>query len=117
MTSFQSLIPQSDPPLSPRQTLPTMYDLPSEDPEEPGLPDQFHLLQPRLLDATFRPPNYSNDEILVASDLNLYYDVRHFNWYKCPDWFAVVGVSRLYEGQDLRMSYVMWQELVSPFVV
>ena len=33
---------QSDPPLSPRETLPTMYDLPSEDPEEPGLPDQFH---------------------------------------------------------------------------
>ncbi len=37
------LIPQSDPPLSPRLILPTMYDLPSEDPEEPGLPDEYHL--------------------------------------------------------------------------
>jgi hypothetical protein len=27
---------QVDPPLSPRETLPTMYDLPSENPEEPG---------------------------------------------------------------------------------
>ena len=47
---------QTDPPRSPKDVLPTMYDLPSEDPEEPGLPDQFHLLQPRLLDETFRPP-------------------------------------------------------------
>jgi hypothetical protein len=32
-------IPQSSPPRPPRETLPTMYDLPSEWPEEPGLPD------------------------------------------------------------------------------
>ncbi|MCL1463855.1 Uma2 family endonuclease [Argonema galeatum A003/A1] len=94
-----------------------MYDLPSEDPEEPGLPDLFHLLQPRLLDGTFRPPNYPPEQILVASDLNLYYDLRHTNWYKRPDWYAVVGISRLYEGHDLRSSYVIWQEEVSPFVV
>jgi len=30
-----------------------MYDLPSEDPEEPGLPDEYHHLQPQLLSATF----------------------------------------------------------------
>src|SRR3989475_12867996 len=34
------LPPQTDPPRSPRETLPTMYDLPSEDPEEPGLPQE-----------------------------------------------------------------------------
>ncbi len=34
--------------IPPQQTLPTMYDLPSEDPEETGLPDEFHLLQPEL---------------------------------------------------------------------
>jgi hypothetical protein len=28
--------------------LPTMYELPSEDPEEPGLPDLFHDFQPKL---------------------------------------------------------------------
>jgi len=39
---------QTDPPRSPQEVLPTMYDLKSEDPEEKGLPDQFHLLQPRL---------------------------------------------------------------------
>ncbi len=47
-------IEQTDPPRSPRETLPTMYDLPSEDPEEPGLPDEFHDLQPQLLSRTLR---------------------------------------------------------------
>jgi Uma2 family endonuclease len=108
---------QTDPPRSPKDVLPTMYDLPSEDPEEPGLPDQFHLLQPRLLDETFRPQNYPSDEIFVASDLNLYYDPRHPLWHKRPDWFAVLGVSRLYEQRDLRLSYVVWQEGVHPFIV
>jgi hypothetical protein len=48
-------IEQSDPPRSPRETLPTMYDLPSENAEEPGLPDEFHDFQPELLRVTFLP--------------------------------------------------------------
>jgi Uma2 family endonuclease len=108
---------QTDPPRSPREVLPTMYDLPSEDPEEPGLPDQFHLWQPRLLDETFRPPTHPDDQIFVATGLNLYYDLHHPQWYKRPDWFAAVGVSRLYEGREPRLSYVIWQEGVDPFIV
>lgn len=108
---------QVDPPLPPKEILPTMYDLPSEDPKKSGLPDQFHIWQPRLLEETFHPPNYPVDEVFVASDLNLYYDIRHPLWYKRPDWFGVVGNSRLYENKDLRLSYVIWQEGVSPFVV
>ena len=30
---------------------------------------------------------------------------------------AVVGVPRLYEGHDMRLSYAIWQEKVSPIVV
>lgn len=107
---------QTDPPRPAKEVLPTMYDLPSEDPKEPGLPDQFHLWQPRLLEETFSPPNYPPDQVFVASDLNLYYDPQHTLWYKRPDWFAAVGVSRLYEQQNLRLSYVIWQEGVAPFV-
>jgi len=110
-------VPQTDPPLSPRETLPTMYDLPSEDPEEPGLPDEFHGLQPQLLSLTFHPPKYAASQIFTASDMNLYYDVRHAQWYKRPDWFGVVGVPRFYDEVDLRLSYVVWQEGVNPFVV
>ncbi|MEP0791657.1 hypothetical protein [Funiculus sociatus] len=62
-----------------------MYDLPSEDPEEPGLPDEYHEFQPPMLRQTFQPFNYDPEEVFV--------------------------------GRDLRMSYVMWQEQISPFVV
>jgi Uma2 family endonuclease len=94
-----------------------MYDLPSENPEEPGLPDEYHYLQPQLLSFTFCPPAYFPERVFSAGDLNLYYDVRHPLWYKRPDWFGVVGIPRLYEGTDLRRSYVIWQEGISPFVV
>lgn len=89
-----------EPPLSPRETLPTMYDLPSFDPEEPGLPDEFHDLQPQLLSATLRLSNYSRNQIFTGTGLNLYYNVRGPQWYKRPDWFLVVGVSRLYDEID-----------------
>jgi Uma2 family endonuclease len=110
-------VPQTDPPLSPRETLPSMYDLPSEDPEEPGLPDEFHDLQPQLLSFTFCPPHYPASQVFSASDMNLYYDVRHAQWYKRPDWFGVVGVPRLYDEVDMRLSYVVWQEGVNPYVI
>ncbi len=110
-------VPQRDPPLPPSETLPTMYDLPSEDPGEPGLPDEYHYLQPHLLSATLRLKNYSSEEVFSVGDMNLYYDVRHPLWYKRPDWFLVLGVPRLYEQRDLRLSYVIWQEGISPFMV
>ena len=108
---------QSDPPLPSRQTLPTMYDLPSENPEEPGLADEFHFLQPLLLFLTFLPTTWNPEMVFSACDLNLYYDINHLNWYKRPDWFGVVGVPRLDQQQDLRLSYVTWQEQANPFVV
>ncbi|MCY7321289.1 MAG: Uma2 family endonuclease [Phormidesmis sp. CAN_BIN36] len=110
-------IEQGDPPRSPREVLPTMYDLPSEDPEEPGLPDEFHDLQSQLLSRTLRLTGYSRENCFTASDLNLYYKVRHPLWHKRPDWFLVVDVPRLYEQRDLRRSYVLWQEGNPPYVV
>lgn len=94
-----------------------MYDLPSEFPEEPGLPDEFHDLQPQLLSRTLALSGYSRDQWFTGSDLNLYYDVHHPLWHKRPDWFLAVGVPRLYDGHDLRRSYVVWQEGVAPTVV
>lgn len=108
---------QKDPPLPPKEVLPTMYDLPSEELEDSGMPDQYHLWQGNLLGETFEPPDYPQDQVFTASDLNLYYDLRHTNWYKRPDWFAVVGVNRFYEQREARLSYVIWQEGVAPFIV
>ena len=111
------LPPQEEPPRSPRETLPTMYDLPSEEVGESGLPDEFHVFQSQLLRETFQPLNYSADEVFVGTDINLYFDIRHTNWYKRPDWFASVGVPRLYDDKDLRLSYLVWQEGINPLVV
>lgn len=117
MTTFPKYIPQSDPPLPPWETLPTMYDLPSDNLEEPGLPDYFHFLQPLLLYLTFQPINWNPELVFSAADLNLYYDLQHPLWYKRPDWFGVVGVQKQYQGEDLRLSYVTWQEPANPFVI
>ncbi|MEO1146202.1 MAG: Uma2 family endonuclease [Cyanobacteria bacterium J06638_22] len=108
---------QDDPPRSPRVSLPTMYDLPSEFPEEPGLPDEFHDLQPQLLSRTLELRQYRREHWFSGTDLNVYYDVHHPIWHKHPDWFLAVGVPRLYDGQDMRCSYVVWQEGRSPEVV
>lgn len=108
---------QPDLPRPASEVLPTMYDLPSEDPEEPGLPDEFHEFQPQLLRETFQPSNYSTDAVFIGTDLNLYYDTRHPLWYKRPDWFVALGVPRSTQQQALRLSYVIWQEGVSPFLV
>ena len=108
---------QTDPPRSAKEVLPTMYDLPSESLEEAGLPDEFHVFQPQLLRETFTSPNYPPDQVFIASDLNLYYDPNHTLWFKRPDWFAVLGISRLYEQTELRLSYVIWQEGADPNVV
>lgn len=113
--------PWLSPSVAPRSrrnpALPDMYDLPSEYPEEPGLPDEFHDLQPQLLSRTLALVDYTTNEWFTCSDLNVYYDVEHFRWHKRPDWFLAVGVSRLYNGQDSRQSYVAWQEGRNPHVV
>lgn len=114
--SLTPSLTQTDPPLPPGETLPTMYDLPSENLEEPGLSDQFHIWQPELLGATFAPPQWDPEAVFWASDLHLYYDPKNPLWYKRPDWFAVLGADRLYEGEELRLSYVMWQEGVRPTI-
>lgn len=97
--------------------LPTMHDLPSENPLEPGLPDEFHGLQPQLLAETLTLPDYEPTQIFQSFDMNVYYDPEHTGWYKRPDWFLVVGTTRLYRGISSRSSYVMWDELIPPVVI
>ncbi len=103
--------------LPPKEQLPTQFDLPSEDPEEPGLPDEFHVYQPQLLRETFRPAACDPDQVFIGTDINLYYDPRNPLWHKRPDWFAVLGSARALRVQDLRFSYVVWQEEIAPYLV
>jgi len=96
--------------LPPKSQLPTMYDLPSESPEDAGLPDDFHILQPRLLSDTFKPVTDLVTDYFTATDMNLYYDPANTTHYKRPDWFAVLDAKRGTHINELRLSYVIWQE-------
>jgi Uma2 family endonuclease len=113
MTTFQPTYPQTQQ----QQPLPTMYDLPSDNPEDPGLPDEFHDWQPQLLSETFVPATYPPEQVFTAKDLNLYYDSQNPRLYKRPDWFGVVGVPRLLEPGKGRLSYLIWQEGRAPMAV
>ena len=108
---------QRNSPQALQQPLPTMYDLPSEYPEEPGLPDEFHDFQPQLLRETCKVTTYGADDIFIGTDLNVYYDSRHPLWHKRPDWFLVLGAPKSKSIEELRWSYVVWQEGVNPFLV
>jgi len=94
-----------------------MYDLPSEQVGESGLPDEFHRLQGELLTETCRSPLYDRDRCFIACDLNLYYDSRNTSLYKRPDWFLALDVPQANQQADLRWSYLVWQESVPPFLV
>jgi Uma2 family endonuclease len=113
----QRLLNPTQPPPVPRHELPTMYDLPSEFPEELGLPDSYHDLQPELLSETLRLQDYPDGQYFTGSDFNIYYDLENRLWHKRPDWFLVVGVPFLHDSGDLRLSYVTWQEAANPFVI
>ncbi len=116
-TSPARSIPEIDQPVAPYPLLPSMYDLPSEFPEEPGLPDEFHDHQPHMLSRTLSLLGYSRTQWFTGTDLNIYYDVRHPLWHKRPDWFLAIHVPYLYDGWDLRESYVVWQEGQPPTIV
>jgi len=70
-------------PASLRAQLPTMYDLPSEHPED-GMPDEFHVLPPQLLRETFLPANYPPQRCFVATDLYLYYGPAEYRLVQAP---------------------------------
>jgi Uma2 family endonuclease len=117
---MQQLRPQTpNTPHGKRQAKPwlTMYDLPSQFSQERGLPDIYHDLQPQLLSETLSLPDYRLPERFSACDINLYYDQAHPLWHKRPDWMLVVGVPLEYEQEDLRLSYVVWDEGVAPTVI
>jgi Uma2 family endonuclease len=81
------------------------------------VPDEFHVYQPQLLRETFQPAAYEHDRVFIGTDINLYYDPGHPLWHKRPDWFAVLGKPRGQRMEELRFSYVIWQEEITPYLV
>ncbi len=93
------------------QRLPNMFELPSDDPEEPGLPDYFHYLQPPLLSQTC----HTGGPCFSCGDMQIYFDENHPLYYKRADWFVAL-VPPTYYGFK-RESFLVWQEKAVPFLV
>lgn len=98
----------------------SFYSSPTKDSnltQNPLTSDQFQLFQSHLLESTFIPPNYPSNQVFAGSSINLFFDPRRPQQFKRPDWFGVIGVDKLYRGQNIRRSYVSWQERFNPLIV
>lgn len=104
-------------PLPPKETMPTMYNLPYEEADSLGLHNLFHAWQAQLLDETFCPLKDEPTEFFTASKLNVYYNPHLPFQYKRPDWFAVIGLSTEMPQPAQRMSYVLWEQVHASLIV
>jgi Uma2 family endonuclease len=61
---------------------------------------------------------YADGQFAIGHDSGIYYHHTQppLDGCKAPDWFLVVGVPPMLDG-EYRRSYVMWQELVKPMIV
>jgi Uma2 family endonuclease len=77
---------------------------------------QSHLLTDSLLAVAERV--HPQGDYFIGEDCGIYFRITDppERGVKAPDWFVVPGVPRLLDGQ-MRRSYVLWQELISPLIV
>ena len=98
---------------------PTHLDLPCTD----GLPveNSFQPAQGRLLTSSILPKLaelHPQGDFFIGNDVGIYWKVTEppLKGCKVPDWYYVPGVPGTVDG-ELRRSFVMWQEGVSPLLV
>ena len=77
---------------------------------------QFSLLSSAL--APFLLQWHSNGDYFIGQDCGIYWEKTGPPALGCkaPDWYLVLDVPRLLDGQ-IRRSYVLWQEMVTPLLI
>jgi len=99
--------------------LPTHKDLPETD---GTVPTNFHQhIQSGLFSGCIRPllgRLFPDGRFIVGNDSFIYWRMTDppTRGAKAPDWFLVLGVEPMLEG-EWRRSYVLWQEVISPLIV
>jgi Uma2 family endonuclease len=93
--------------------LPCKDDMPVRNTQEPW--------QSALLSTTIEPvlrKSYPAGDYFIGQDNGIYWEFTTPPALGCksPDWYLVLEVPHLLEGQ-LRRSYVLWQEMVHPFII
>jgi len=106
-------------PLNLNDPLPDHHALPEKD----GVPVRNSLepWQSALLSETLEPvlrDRHPTGDYFIGQDCGIYWEKTEppAAGCKAPDWYLVLDVPRLLDGQ-MRRSYVLWQELVSPFLI
>jgi Uma2 family endonuclease len=112
MTSILAPL-KSNAPLPDHTQLPQKDDIPVRNSLEPW--------QSTLLSETIDPvlrKRYPSGDYFIGQDCGIYWEKTDPPALGCksPDWYLVLDVPRLLEGQ-LRRSYVLWQEMISPFIL
>ncbi len=106
-------------PLKLETPLPDHTNLPDKD----GVPVRNSLepWQSSLLSETLEPvlrKRNPEGDFFIGQDCGIYWEKTDPPGLGCkaPDWYLVVDVPRLLDGQ-MRRSYVLWQEMVSPLMI
>jgi len=104
------------------ERLPTDQDLPDRD----GIPVNNFQEHPQsiLLTDTIEPvliKHHTDGNYCIGQDCGIYWripnpDENPLRGAISPDWFYVPNVTKMLKGR-FRRSYVMWQELIPPFLV
>ena len=106
-------------PLKLNEPLPDHNHLPEKD----GVPVRNSLepWQSALLSETLEPmlrTRRPDGNYFIGQDCGIYWEKTDppNAGCKAPDWYLVLDVARLLDGQ-MRRSYVLWQEMVSPLII
>ena len=94
---------------NPRHCLPSAEELPDSD-------DEIHILVPQVLQIILATLWSDRMDWYFGINMGIYYDPENPTDVIVPDGFLSIGVPRIID-EDLRLSYVLWDELVIPTMV
>jgi Uma2 family endonuclease len=99
---------------NPRHCLPSAEDLPDSD--DTPVDNELQDLVPHLLKAILALIWSERMDWFFGVDMGIYYNPEQPTTAIVPDGFLSLGVPRIIDA-DLRLSYVLWDELVIPIMI
>ncbi|MDJ0580328.1 Uma2 family endonuclease [Crocosphaera sp.] len=99
---------------NPRHCLPSAEELP--DCDDTPVDNEIHILVPQVLQIILATLWSDRMDWYFGINMGIYYDPENPTDVIVPDGFLSIGVPRIID-EDLRLSYVLWDELVIPTMV
>ncbi len=99
---------------NPRHCLPSAEDLP--DCDDTPVDNEIHILIPQVLQIILATLWSEKMDWYFGINMGIYYNPEKPTDVIVPDGFLSIGVPRIIDS-DLRLSYVLWDELVIPTMI